>query len=467
MFQLTRSNSSLSLTDQIVEHFSREVDQGRLTEGVRLPSVRQLASRLQVSSHTTMTAYERLVSMGRISSKPGAGYFVASAPRRVAAQEVELNTPAPDTPGGFAHSILNADAGFLHASSGFLPPSWLQDSVPSSSLSRAIKAATAKCTVAPAVGMLRLRCLLAERLRRKEVSAAPANILTTAGASHALYLAARALAAPGEVVFVDDPGYFFLQSQLADLGIRVVGVPRTPDGPDLESLERLAAEYRPKAFFTQSILHNPTGWNISLATSHRLIIAAEQYDFVLVEDDVYGELGSDNLVRLAQFDGLRRVIYIGGFSKVLTPSIRLGFVAARAELIEAMTALKLGNLLSGSLLEEELVAELLESGRFSRHVLHLKERISRTRAPAVNALRQVGVSCEQSAGASPYLWCELPKHYRAADLAAQARREAIMLAPGEMFSRSGGFQHHVRLSIAYAMHPRLIEFFRSNLLPGA
>ncbi|MGJ0223539.1 aminotransferase class I/II-fold pyridoxal phosphate-dependent enzyme, partial [Streptococcus pyogenes] len=205
MFQLTRG-SSLSLTDQIVEHFTREVEQGRLGEGVRLPSVRQLASRLQVSSHTTMTAYERLVSVGRILSKPGAGYFVASSPRRVPAQEVELNMPPPDTPGGLAHSILNAEAGFLQASSGFLPPSWLQDAVPSGSLARAVKEAMGRASAAPATGTLRLRSLLAERLRRREVSAAPSNVLTTCGASHALYLAARAIAAPGDVVLVDDPG---------------------------------------------------------------------------------------------------------------------------------------------------------------------------------------------------------------------------------------------------------------------
>src|SRR5690606_22361579 len=132
----------------------------------------------------------------------------------------------------------------------------------------------------------RLRCLLAERLRRKEVGASPSNLLTTMGASHALYLVAKALAAPGDVVMVDDPGYFFVNTQLSDLGIRVIGVPRAADGPDMGHLERLAAEYRPKAFFTQSVLQNPTGWDLSLSACHRLVIAAKRWDFMLVEDDV-------------------------------------------------------------------------------------------------------------------------------------------------------------------------------------
>lgn len=462
MFQIARE-STVTLTNQIVENVVYEVEKGRLAEGMRLPSVRQLATKLGVSSHTAMVAYERLVSMGHLSARPGAGYFVASSPKRIHARQVELNVPPPDTPGGLARGLLDSEQGLLQVSSGFLPQTWMAEAFSGAEVVRAAKRAAANGAVAAPAGGVRIRSLIAERLQRRELPAAATNIVTTQGASHALHLIARALAAPGDVVFVDDPGYFFLQSQLADLGLRVIGIPRTEDGPDLDVLEKQATEYRPKAFFTQSVLQNPTGWNLPLPAAHRLLVAAERHDFMLVEDDIYAELSGDQVSRLAQIDGLERVVYVGGFSKVLSPAMRTGFLAAKGSIVEMVVALKMSNVLSGSMLEEEVLCEVMASGRLARHASRLRERIVKSRAPAVEALRKVGITPAMAAGAGPYLWCELPHRLSAAELAVLARAAGFLIAPGDMFSRSGAWRHHVRLNIAFAMHPRLLAFFDAHL----
>lgn len=462
VLQLSR-NSAASLTDQIVGHFVREMEQGRLVDGMRLPSVRQLASQLGISTHTAMVAYDRLVSTGHLSARAGSGYFVAMTPRRVDARPVEVAVPAPDTPGGLAHGMLDTEHGLLQVSSGFLPGSWMDEGITASAVARATKIAVARGSVAAPAGGSRLRSLIAERLRQRQVAASAAHVVTTQGASHALHLVARVLAGPGDVVLVDDPGYFFLHSQLADLGLRVVGIPRNEDGHDLDHLEKVAAEYKPKAFFVQSVLQNPTGWNLPLAAAHRLLVAAERHGFMLVEDDVYADLSGDHLGRLAQIDGFDRVVHIGGFSKVLSPALRTGFLAGKPSVVEAVVGLKMSGVLSGSMLEEEILCEVLDSGRFARHALRLRERIAKTRLPAMAELRKVGVRCASAGGAGPYLWCELPQGPCASELAPVARREGLVIAPGEMFSRSGAWRHHVRLNVAFAMHPRLLEFFDRHL----
>lgn len=463
MIQIMRGISR-TITDQILDHFIHEIEVGHLPEGTRMPSVRQLASRLNVSAHTAMTAYDRLVSMGLITARPGSGYYVATLSHPQSAVPVEVSPPAPNTPSGFAYELLDSEGELLQASSAFLPPSWLEDAIPTALLVRATHQTTTRAETASPHGCLRLRQAISERLRRRDLPVSPVQVMTTFGATHALHLVARTVAAPGDAVLVDDPGYFFLQSQLSDLGLRIVGIPRRVDGPDMEALEHAVAEYRPRAFFTQSSLQNPTGWNMSIAAIHRLLISAERFGFTVVEDDVYAELAPDHAPRIAQVGGLERVIYIGGYSKVLTPALRLGFVAAKPEIVETLLSLKLSTVLSGSMLEEELLAELIFSGRLTRHTVRLRERIMTARVAAASALRAVGLSCETGCSASPYLWCRLPAKTRAAELATEARKSGLLLAPGDMFSRSGEWTRYLRVNVAHAMDGRVLSFFRSRLL---
>jgi DNA-binding transcriptional MocR family regulator len=109
------------------------------------------------------------------------------------------------------------------------------------------------------------------------ITARASQIVLTQGTSQALDLITRHFVKPGDGVLVDDPGYYNLFGSLRLHGAKLLGVPRNPDGPDIEALERLAAEHTPRIYFTQSALQNPTGTNMSPHASFRAA-AAEQYD---------------------------------------------------------------------------------------------------------------------------------------------------------------------------------------------
>ena len=124
-----------------------------------------------------------------------------------------------------------------------------------------------------------MREQLAERLVQRGIAVGPANIVTTFGASQAFDLLARILFAPGDTVLVEDPGYFVLFEQLRAHHVKLVPVPRRANGPDIEALEAACRAHRPRAFFMQTLLHNPTGTNTEPAICHRLLSLAETYGF--------------------------------------------------------------------------------------------------------------------------------------------------------------------------------------------
>jgi DNA-binding transcriptional MocR family regulator len=144
-------------------------------------------------------------------------------------------------------------------------------------------------------------------------------------------------------------------------------------------LAALAKEHAPRAYLTVPVLHNPTGHSLDLATAHRLLRLADEHDFFIIEDDSYGFLAPEHLPRLAALDGLRRVVYVSGFSKVLTPAWRVGYLAAAPERLGLLTDVKLLDGLTSSPVLERAVALCLEQGRLRRHAQRLRERLAAAR----------------------------------------------------------------------------------------
>jgi DNA-binding transcriptional MocR family regulator len=193
-----------------------------------------------------------------------------------------------------------------------------------------------------------LRMLIAEALAERQIVLSAENILLTQGSSQALDLAARCLVRPGDTVLVDDPGYPNLMFMLRFLGARLVGVPRAPHGYDLVALEALIVLHRPKAFFTQPRLQSPSNSVATAAQLHRVLQLAEKYDLALVENDIYADLDPEPRSSLASLDQMRRVVYVGSYSKTISPNIRVGYVVARPELLDELAQLKMVSGLTSS-----------------------------------------------------------------------------------------------------------------------
>ena len=139
----------------------------------------------------------------------------------------------------------------------------------------------------------------------------------------ALELVSRYLLKSGDTALVDDPGYYNLFGNLRLQGVEMLAVPRNPDGPDVAILDKMAAAHRPKVYFTQSVMQNPTGTDMSPHVAFKVLQAAERHNFTVVEDDIFCDLQMKTTPRLATFDQLDRVIYARSFSKTLSGSLRV------------------------------------------------------------------------------------------------------------------------------------------------
>ena len=462
MFQVVR-NSSKPLGDQLVEEVTRLIESGQLPEGCRLPSVRQLAHRAHVSAYTVTNAFQRLTAKGLIEARPGSGYFVARIRRQAVAARVEMGPPAHLDPSlVFARSLLEQENVVVPAGSGFLPASWLADAIPPSTLSKfgrsgaAVESATVQ-------GDVRLRELLAERLRLASVPVPASSLIVTFGATHAFDLIATTLLCPGDAVLVEDPGYFVLPTQLKAKGLRLIPVPRLPDGPDLEALEAAAKLHRPRMFFTQTLLHNPTGTSASAARCHGVLKIAERHDFLIAEDNVYTDLAGPNMVSLAQIDELQRVLYVGSFTKILGPGLRIGFIATRDELLRPLIEAKMLGVLSGSALCEFVLREVLDSGKYRRHVERLRDRLARGRAASAKQLTEAGMILNTPPGQGIFLWAQLPNAVDPDRLTLDARNRGILLAKGALFSPTAQHRDYLRFNVAYAADPVLSQFLGERI----
>jgi len=454
--------SRVPLTEQIVDGLSRLIERRQLAHGMRLPSVRRLASQLGVSAFTVVTAYDRLAARGVIEPRPGAGFFVARRTADPGLARIETPPETPDTALSLARAALDLAPIAVPAGAGYLPPEWMADGLPPSLLAKIARdhGLLAPC---PAPGLPALREQLALRLRGNGIEADTGNVVVSLGATQAFDLIGRALLAPGDCVVVEDPGYFVLFAQLARHGLRLLAVPRRHDGPDLDALEALCRLHRPRAIFVQTLLHNPTGTTMSPANCHRLLTLAERYEALVVEDDAYGDLAEPGAVRLAQIDGLRRVLHVGSFTKTLSPGFRVGFVAAPLGIVPRLVEEKLLSVLTGPALPEAVIAEALATGRFRRHIGRLRQRLAKSRPHARKALVAAGLAVEDDPGQGLFLWARLPDRADPDRLLRDARENGILLAKGGLFSPTGGYGRHFRFNAAHAGHPDLGRFLQSRL----
>lgn len=458
MIELVRQGGP-ALAEQIASGIAALVQRGALADGARLPSVRQMAERLEVSAFTVIAGYDKLVARHLLVSRPGAGYFVVG-PRaaRDAGGDFASMAGDPADPLGFAMQAIEGAAAGLRSSSGFLPEEWLADVVPAGLLARVAKGRNAMRAPAPVQGSLGLRRQLADRLQSHGIPASPGQIITTIGASHAFDLLLRTLLRPGDTVAVEDPGYMVLFAQIRALDLHLVPVPRRQDGPDLDALEDVVKAHRPKIFFTQTLLQNPTGGSTSAAKCHRLLLLAERHGFDIVEDDVYGDIAGPGATRLAALDELRRVYHVSSFTKLLSPALRVGYMAVPRSAVDRLVAQKVLGVIASPGLTEALVEAVLDSGRYQRHTHQLRGKFALFRQRAQLQLAEAGIELGEPGAEGMFIWGRLPGLTDADALVREALAAGILLAKGSMFSPSGGCADHLRFNVAHSCDPALAEF---------
>ena len=451
--------SRYSLVDQLTQWAQQRMAEQVFRPGMRMPSVRQLSEQRGVSRSTVVEAYERLVARGLLQARPGSGFYVREQTLR------RERRPAPPEPSQvidvswLARNMLSGLPAERSPGFGSLPVplcggELLRDalrsmaSVPPAQLSRGT----------PAQGYLPLREQLVRRLAEIEVAATPAQVLTTSGCTQALSLVAQHFLKPGDAVLTGDPAWSAQLGALAMADLRVIGVPYTEHGPDLQAMAALAAQHKPRLLLMNSVLHNPTCTVLSLSSAYQILRIAEQFDLHIVEDDIYTDFVPDKLSapRLASLDQLQRVIYMSSFSKMLAPSVRVGYIAARPDVVQALTVHKLLGAWSTPELMERVVLHVLTDGNYRRHCQRVRTRLDTLRDSAFQRFEAMGCKLMGRPSAGFLGWFDTGVDTNT--LAAAALDAGYLLAPGALFSPTQTPSTWMRLNICTSEDPGMLKW---------
>ena len=397
---LTR-HSGQTLSEQLAGQIAERIRQRLLSPGARLPSVRDAARRHGVSPHTVVAAYDQLLAQGLVEARRQRGFFVrgpqaepVAARGRAPATSAPRMAPVDAT--ALIRGMFQAGGGRPGPGLGTLPADWLDLPLLHGALRRVMvddrlagQTASSLLYGEPA-GDRRLREALTLRLQDLGIPAAPERIVTAVGATHALELISRTLLAPGDAVLIDEPGWAVESARLSRQGLRLLPVPRGAEGPDLDVMDALARQHRPRLYVTVSVLHNPTGHTLGLHAAHRLLQLAQAHDFLIAEDDTYAYIAPPHAPRLSALDGLQRTVYVSGFSKILAPSWRVGYLAAPAGLVDRLIDTKLLGTLTSPALLEQAVAVCLEQGLLRRHAERVGALLAAARTRATRLAESAG-----------------------------------------------------------------------------
>lgn len=398
-FRPARNAGDPSLQEQFYGAIRKAVLAGEWLRGERLPSSRTLAADLGLGRNTIVAAIERLVAEGYLETRRGAGLFVAAdlPPEGIA-----------ETAGRPATAVLSRRSDRfapLHAEGESFPGQFparpfatgplALDEFPldlwrrlSAQALRGVGAARLLAN-GPAQGLPELRQNLSGYLTNSRgVACTPHNIVIVSGAQQALDLVGRLLLDPGDTVAVEDPGYVGLREALAGVGAKLHPVPVDAQGFDPAALARL--QPAPRLVMLTPSHQFPLGMTLPLSRRLALLAEARARNLWIVEDDYDCEFryGGPPLQALQGLDGGERVLYVGTFSKVLFPGLRLGYVVLPPPLVEGFLRLKATADGFAPPLSQAVLARFIGEGHLAQHVRRMRVLYRRRRGALLEALQR-------------------------------------------------------------------------------
>jgi GntR family transcriptional regulator / MocR family aminotransferase len=388
---------------QLYEGLRRKILTGQLSPGQRVPSTRSLSQRLQISRNTVAQSYAQLLSEGYLQAAVGSGTFVCRHLREDLSATIEaepMRTSAQPTRwlSTYGTSLVNFDP--------FLPPDpeapisfrygrpalsefpleiWRQ------LLSRHCRVPHDVLDYSPDLrGYQPLRVAIADYLARsRAVHCSPDQIVIVNGSQQALDLIARIFLEAGDQAAIEDPGYLGARQAFVAQGATLLPVPVDHNGMVVEKLAALATSSVKLVYVTPS--HQfPTGAVLSLFRRLELLSWAQQSSALIIEDDYDSEYRySDRPIPAFQeLDSHHSVIYIGTFSKVLFPALRIGYLVAPPDLVSLFSHAKWLIDRQSPLLEQYVLADFIAEGHLERHIRRMRNLYDQRRQVLVSALKQ-------------------------------------------------------------------------------
>ena len=435
--------SRTPLYRQVYRGFRDAILERRLRAGQRIPSTRSLAVALRISRFPILDAYEQLLAEGYFESRVGSGTFVASLPSG-ARPPVADRPLAP--PSRFRRAARDTDFLVRRAS-----PPWLGgwgafrvsepavDRFPHRIWSRLVGRHGRAAREDPLamkygdpMGHRPLREAVAEHLRTARGARCEADhVMIVSGSQQALTLTARVLVPPGARVWVEDPGYGGARDVLRLRGARLVPVPVDEDGLDVAAGVRRAP--RAAAAYVTPSHQYPLGMVMSVARRLLLLEWARRNGSWIIEDDYDSDYRYESLP-IASLQGLdrdARVLYVGTFSKVLFPALRVGYLVVPPDLAPRFAAVRDAMDIFPSTFVQEVLAEFIRGGHFARHLRRMGTLYRERRRSLVDALHAEIGDRVRIVGdeAGMHLTAALPDAIDDGAVAGRAARRGLWVMP--------------------------------------
>jgi len=406
----------------IADAIARDLENGRLTPGTRLPTHRTLADKLGVTIGTASRGYAEARRRGLISGEVGRGTFV----RSVSSDLMTFGRGSQEN----AAIDLSVNYPAFAAGDELLPA--LMALQRQGQLARLMQ-------YQPPAGALRHRRLGAEWLGRLGFAAPAEEIVVTCGAQHAMLLVFSILTEPGDVVLAESLTYAGMKTLARSLRLRLEGVAVDEHGLRPQAFEAACRKHRAKALYCMPTVQNPTATVLPAQRREQIARIAREHGVAIVEDDIYRFLVGDAPAPITSWHP-EAGYYLTSLSKSITPGLRIGYLRAPRSAIEKLGATVMTTTTMASPLTAEIASILIEDGTADAIV---RQRRKEIRARQALARGMLGDHVAPGGHDGSYhLWLLLPEPWRAEEFVAQARSRGVAVNSAEIFAVGRGPAPH-------------------------
>lgn len=314
----------------------------------------------------------------------------------------------------------------------------------------------------PTEGYQPLREAIAKRMAKVKVDAKAENILVTSGSQQGLDFAAKIFINPGDIIVCESPTYLGAINAFKAYEPKFIEVSTDKDGMDMEELEEvLKGNDNIKFIYVIPDFQNPSGKTWSLERRIKLIELANRYNVAVIEDNPYGELRFEGevLPAVKHFDTEGRVAFLGTFSKILCPGLRLGWVVADTEFLSKFILVKQGADLQSSTISQMEAAKFLELYDIDAHIQKIIDIYKVRKDVMIKTMEEEfpeGVTFTYPEGGL-FTWVILPEYMNARELALKALEQNVAYVPGGSFFPNGGNENTFRLNYSNMNEEKIME----------
>ncbi|MBI5670298.1 MAG: PLP-dependent aminotransferase family protein [Chloroflexi bacterium] len=443
---------------QLIRYIRAQIESGELLPGTRLPASRDLAKQLNISRISVVNAYAELRAQGFLSAHAGRGTFIAGDNHNGnGASNGNNHASAPETPTTPDRSIremmrMARKPGVISFSQGspptdFFPVRHLRDAITTvldRDGARALGYEVAE-------GYAPLRAAVRDYVSALGIRCNADQVLITGGTQQALDLVVQALLSENDILVTENPTYLGMIDIARTRRVQLHGISLDEDGIRLDMLENFILDHHPKLIYVMPTFQNPTGTVMPLHRRRQLLNLANEYKIPILEDAVYHELRfeGESLPPLKALDDNGMVIHASGFTKMMLPGIRIGYLITDGPHYERLVRVKQAADIATSGLNQRAMHLMLERGVMAQQLERNNRELLRRRDVALSsAARHLPPGSKWNVPQGGlYLWVQLPKTGpSAAELYVSAVQAGVAYAIGSVFYTNSCGGHRIRIN---------------------